>query len=164
MREFAHSLVINAPSAAVLDAFFDSESLGVWWQVSRSVCIPRPLGSYAVEWPPTEWRDEHLGRLGGAFHATVMEFKPGQEFFLADAYWLPPDGDPLGPMALEATCSLQGDMTAACASCVPWEKLSRKTSTPASMRSRIASSLLVAGPMVATMFVARTRGSLQYRW
>jgi len=111
VREFAHSLVINAPPAAVLDAFFDSESLAVWWQVSRSVCIPRPLGSYAVEWPPTEWRDEHLGRLGGAFHATVMEFTPGEEFFLADAYWLPPDGDPLGPMALEATCSLQGDGT-----------------------------------------------------
>jgi hypothetical protein len=37
----------------------------------------------------------------------VMEFKPGREFFLADTYWLPPDGDPIGPMALEATCSLQ---------------------------------------------------------
>ena len=111
MREFAHSLVIQAPPAAVLDAFFDAEALAVWWQVTRSVCIPRPLGSYAVEWPPTEWRDEKLGRLGGAFHATVMEFKPGQEFFLADAYWLPPDGEPLGPMALEATCSLQGDGT-----------------------------------------------------
>ena len=111
MREFAHSLVINAPPAPVLDAFFDADALAVWWQVSRSVCIPRPLGSYAVEWQPTEWRDELLGRLGGAFHATVIEFKPGQEFFLADAYWLPPDGKPLGPMALEATCTLQGNMT-----------------------------------------------------
>ena len=111
MREFAHSLVINAPPAAVLDAFFDADALAAWWQVSRSVCIPRPLGGYAVEWTPTEWRDEMLGRLGGAFHATVMEFKPGEEFFLADAYWLPPDGEPIGPMALEATCSLQDDRT-----------------------------------------------------
>ena len=39
------------------------------------------------------------------FTRTVMEFKPGREFFLADAYWLPPDGDPIGPMALEVTCS-----------------------------------------------------------
>lgn len=60
-----------------------------------------------MEWMPTDWRDEILGRLGGALHATVMEFKPGREFFLADTYWLPPDGDPVGPMALEATCSLQ---------------------------------------------------------
>ena len=108
MREFAHSLVVNAPPAAVLDAFFDPEALGVWWQVTRSVCIPRSLGSYAVEWAPTEWRDELLGRLGGAFHATVIEFTPGRQFFLADAYWMPPDGDPIGPMALEATCSLHG--------------------------------------------------------
>ena len=50
MREFAHSLVINAPPAAVLDAFFDSDVLKVWGQVSRSGCIPRALGSYAVEW------------------------------------------------------------------------------------------------------------------
>ena len=64
-----------------------------------------------MEWAPTERRDEMLGRLGGAFHATVMEFKPGLEFFLADAYWLPPDGEPIGPMALEATCTLQGDGT-----------------------------------------------------
>ena len=88
----------------MLDAFFDAEALATWWQATRSVCMPRPLGSYAVEWEPTEWRDEMLGRLGGALHGTVMEFKPGREFFLADTYWLPPDGDPIGPMALEATC------------------------------------------------------------
>ena len=72
---------------------------------STPCACPRPLGSYAVEWEPTEWRDEVLGRLGGTFHGTVMEFKPGREFFLADMYWLPPDGDPIGPMALEVTCS-----------------------------------------------------------
>ena len=103
--------MINAPPAAVLDAFFDADSLTIWWQVTRSVCIPRPLGGYAVEWEPTEWRDDLLGRLGGALHGTVLEFKPGREFFLADAYWVPPDGDALGPMALEAKCSLAGSRT-----------------------------------------------------
>ena len=84
MREFTHSLVIKAPPAAVLDAFFDAEAMAIWWQVSRAVCTPRPLGSYAVEWEPTDWRDEILGRLGGAFHGTVMEFRPGREFFVAE--------------------------------------------------------------------------------
>ena len=105
MREFTHSLTIHAPPAAVLDAFFDAEALGAWWEVSRAVCIPRPLGSYAVEWRTTDWRDEVLGPLGGTVHGTVMEFVPGREFFLADAYWLPPEGDPIGPMAFEATCN-----------------------------------------------------------
>ena len=109
--EFAHSLVINAPPAAVLDAFFDDEALAVWWQVTRSLCVPRPFGSYAVEWPTTEWRDDKLGRLGGVLHATVIDFKPGREFLLAEAYWLPPDGPPIGPMALEAVCTTQGDGT-----------------------------------------------------
>jgi uncharacterized protein YndB with AHSA1/START domain len=110
-REFAHSLVINAPPAAVLDAFFDPDALVAWWHVTRSLCVPRPLGSYAVEWHTTEWKDDLLGRLGGALHATVIDFKPGREFLLADAYWLPPDGPPIGPMALEATCSTQGEGT-----------------------------------------------------
>ena len=105
--EFTANIVIAASPASIIDAFFDPNALAVWWQATRSVCIPKPLGSYAVEWAPTEWRDDVLGRLGGALHATVMEFKPGREFFLADTYWLPPDGDPIGPKALEATCSLQ---------------------------------------------------------
>ena len=103
MREFDHSLAIDAPPARCLDAFFDSDALAAWWHVTRSLCQPRPLGSYAVEWAPTEWQDDVLGRLGGAFRGTVIDFKPGREFFVADAYWLPPDGEPIGPMALEVT-------------------------------------------------------------
>jgi uncharacterized protein YndB with AHSA1/START domain len=105
LLEFTTDLVIVAPPTKVLEAFFDSKALAAWWRAKQSVCVPRPLGSYAIEWEPTEWRDEILGRLGGALHATVMEFKPGREFFLADTYWLPPDGDPIGPMALEVTCN-----------------------------------------------------------
>jgi uncharacterized protein YndB with AHSA1/START domain len=105
MREFTHTLTIDAAPAAVLDAFFDQEALAVWLRATRSLCVPRPLGSYALEWKPTEWHDEVLGRLGGSFRGTVMEFERGREFFIADAYWLPPDGDPIGPMALEAACT-----------------------------------------------------------
>ena len=111
MREFVHALLIDAPPAAVLDAFFDPTALGAWWEVSRSVCVPRPFGSYAVEWEPTPWRDEVLGRLGGAFHGTVVEFTPGQEFFVGDLFWHPPDGDPIGPMLLEARCKPSGHAT-----------------------------------------------------
>jgi len=34
-----------------------------------------------------------------------MQFDPRRGFFVADVYWLPPDGDPIGPMALEVTCT-----------------------------------------------------------
>ena len=111
MREFAHTLAVNAPPAAVLQAFFDPDALAAWWRARRSLCVPRPLGSYAVEWEPTEWHDELLGRLGGAFRGTVIEFADDREFFVADAYWLPPDGDPIGPMALQASCTRDGDRT-----------------------------------------------------
>jgi glutathione S-transferase len=105
MPEIDTSLTIVAPREKVLEAFFDPAALATWWQVARSVCMPRPLGTYVVEWEPTEWHDDVLGRLGGALHGTVMEYKPGRELFLADTYWTPPDGAPLGPMALEVTCS-----------------------------------------------------------
>ena len=109
MREFDHSLAIEATPVRVLDAFFNADDLAAWWHVSRSLCHPRPFGSYAVEWPPTDSKDELLGRLGGAFRGIVMEFKPGREFFVADAYWLPPDGEPIGPMAFEASCTTLGE-------------------------------------------------------
>src|SRR6478672_1951234 len=96
--------VIAAPAGRVLKAFFDADALGAWWQVSRSVTTPRPLGPYAIEWTPTEFRDEILGRLGGVFRGTVMEWRAGDGFFVADAMWLPPDGEPIGPMALRVAC------------------------------------------------------------
>lgn len=96
-------LVVNAPASLVLKAFFDADALGAWWQVSHSVTTPRVLGPYAIEWAPTEFRDDVLGRLGGVFRGTVMQFDPGRGFFVADAFWLPPDGDPIGPMALTVT-------------------------------------------------------------
>ena len=72
---------------------------------SVSSPTPRTLGAYAIEWAPTDFRDHILGRLGGTFRGTVMQFDPGRGFFVADAYWIPPDGDPIGPMALEVTCT-----------------------------------------------------------
>jgi len=90
-------------------AFFDADALMAWWQVSRSVTTPRPLGPYAIEWAPTDFRDEVLGRLGGVFRGIVMQCEPGRGFFVADAFWLPPDGDPIGPMALEVTLKPEGD-------------------------------------------------------
>ena len=39
MREFTHSLTIEAPPAAVLDAFFDPDALAAWWRAKRSLCV-----------------------------------------------------------------------------------------------------------------------------
>jgi uncharacterized protein YndB with AHSA1/START domain len=99
------AVTINAPPMVVLRAFFDASALATWWVVIRSVTTPRVLGAYAVEWPATEYHDEILGRLGGVFRGTVMQYEAGRGFFVADAYWLPPDGDPIGPMALEVSCT-----------------------------------------------------------
>lgn len=101
---FDHALRIGAPATRILAAFFDPAALSAWWQVARSVTVARPLGVYAVEWSPTPFRDELLGRLGGVFYGTVVDFRPAREFFVGDAYWLPPDGDALGPMGLEVRC------------------------------------------------------------
>ncbi|MEP7304583.1 MAG: SRPBCC domain-containing protein [Acidobacteriota bacterium] len=103
------TVLIAAPADVVLKAFFDPAALGAWWQVVRSVTTPRALGPYAIEWRPTDFRDEILGRLGGVFRGTVMLFQPGEGFFVADGFWLPPDGDPIGPMAMEVTCTPVGE-------------------------------------------------------
>jgi len=102
------SIVIAAPPGRVLGAFFDADAIGAWWQAARSVTIPRTLGPYAVEWPSTDFQDDVLGRLGGVFRGTVVHCQ-SSGFFIADAFWLPPDGDPIGPMAMEVTCDTADD-------------------------------------------------------
>jgi uncharacterized protein YndB with AHSA1/START domain len=109
--ELVETVTVAAPPARVLTAFVDPRDLAAWWQVARSVTVPRPLGTYAVEWASTDYHDEVLGPLGGAFHGTVMDFQPGRELFVADAFWNPPEGDPLGPMALEVRCAPDGTTT-----------------------------------------------------
>jgi uncharacterized protein YndB with AHSA1/START domain len=99
---------IDCPPARVMSAFFDPPALSVWWRAVRSVTTPRPLGVYAIEWAPSSERDDLLGRLGGVFHGTVMEYLPARELFVADAWWLPPDEEPIGPMSLEVSCMLDG--------------------------------------------------------
>ena len=96
---------IRAMPRVVIEAFFDGPALSVWWPVSRSVTTPRPMGPYAIEWI-TETRDDVLGRFGGVLRGTVMQFEPTRGFFVADVFWLPPNGTPIGPMALEVSCRL----------------------------------------------------------
>lgn len=101
---------IAAPPERILEAFFDAGSIAEWWHATRSVTTPRPLGPYAIEWMPTRVRDDLLGRLGGVFRGIVIQASAEEGFFVADVFWLPPDGDPIGPMALDvAFASMQGD-------------------------------------------------------
>jgi hypothetical protein len=86
-------------------AFFDAGALGVWWQATCSITLPRSLGPYVIEWETTDPPDDVLGRLGGVLRGTVMQMDAAHGFFLADVYWLPPDGPPIGPMALEVSCT-----------------------------------------------------------
>jgi len=99
---------IDAPPGLVMKAFFDVQALQAWWQVRHAVVSPRMLGPYAIEWPATDFSDELLGRLGGVFRGTVMQADPTDGFFVADAYWLPPDGEPIGPMALHVVITPAG--------------------------------------------------------
>jgi uncharacterized protein YndB with AHSA1/START domain len=107
--DITRSQLIAAPPARVLAAFFDLADLAGWWQVTRAVNVPRPLGMYAIEWESTDFSDDVLGRLGGTFHGTIVDYRPNAAFFVAEAYWQPPDGDPIGPMALEVHCRPHGN-------------------------------------------------------
>jgi uncharacterized protein YndB with AHSA1/START domain len=104
-ERFEQYLVIGAPPAAVFKCFFTPDALRAWWQAVRSVTTPVAFGVYAIEWPTTPYRDDLLGPLGGVFHGTMVEIRPGQSFLVANAFWIPPEGDALGPMALEVTCA-----------------------------------------------------------
>lgn len=106
---FAVSIVVEAPAARAMQAFFSHTDLAYWWEVERSVAVPRPSGPYAVTWPASDSRDTVLGQLGGTMHGTVMDYTPDRALFIADVWWQPPVGEPLGPMAIEITCQPEAD-------------------------------------------------------
>ena len=99
---------IGAPPQRILRAFFEPQALSAWWQAAHAITTPRVLGPYVVSWETTEFHDEVLGRLGGVLRGTVMQFQADRGFFVADVFWLPPDGDPIGPMAFEVVCTPDG--------------------------------------------------------
>ena len=110
--DIKHTQLIQAPPARVMAAFFDSSDLAGWWQVVRAVIVARPLGMYAIEWESTPFKDDVLGHLGGTFHGTMIDYREDAAFFLAEAYWQPPQGEPIGPMALEVLCRPHADGSA----------------------------------------------------
>ena len=59
-----------------MQAFFTDADLKSWWGVTRAFTVARPLGMYAIEWESTDFKDEVLGRLGGAFHGTIIDYRP----------------------------------------------------------------------------------------
>jgi uncharacterized protein YndB with AHSA1/START domain len=101
---FEQSLLILAPPETVYRSFFAPDALRAWWQAIRSVTTPVPFGVYAIEWATTPYRDDLLGPLGGVFHGTVVDIRPNHQFLVADCWWVPPEGNALGPMALQVTC------------------------------------------------------------
>jgi uncharacterized protein YndB with AHSA1/START domain len=98
-------ITINATPDRVLESFFDPHAIASWWQAERSVTVNRPLGVYAVQWAPAPVVDDVLGALGGTFYGIVMDYRENEGFFVAEAYWLPPTGEPLGPMAFDVALS-----------------------------------------------------------
>lgn len=99
---------IAAPAPVVFDCFFSPNALRAWWQAARAIVTPVPFGVYAIEWSPTVHQDDVLGTLGGVFHGTVVEARRGHGFLVADAYWIPPRGAPLGPMVLQVQLKTDG--------------------------------------------------------
>lgn len=100
------SVEVNATPRAVLEAFFDPDRLRRWTGAIRSVTIPRLLGPYVLERAPFDPRDDLFGRQGGVLRGIVLQFEPTRGFFVADVFWLPPDTNPVGPTALDVSCTL----------------------------------------------------------
>jgi uncharacterized protein YndB with AHSA1/START domain len=99
------SLDIAAPVPLAFAAFFDDAALASWLQTSRSIAVPQILGPYVLEWRSSAGRrdrEEGAGE-GGIFRATVVDVEPNDHLFLADAFWLPEEGGPLGPLAVQVT-------------------------------------------------------------
>jgi uncharacterized protein YndB with AHSA1/START domain len=102
------TLTIAAPPGRVFAAFFDAKALQAWWQVDQAIVAPRIFAPFTITWATTPHRDPVLGPLGGIFHGLVVDLQPPVEAFLGECYWLPPEGEAIGPMAFTIRCGVEG--------------------------------------------------------
>ena len=72
-RQIDISIVIAAPPAGCCARSSTPTRSAPGGRRPRSITTPRVLGPYVIEWRPTEFRDEVLGRLGGVLRGTVMQ-------------------------------------------------------------------------------------------
>jgi pyruvate kinase len=111
VKEFTHSLTIDAPPAVVLDAFFNHDALADVVEGDALAVRAASTRCYAVEWDAPSgvmmswagWVVRSKGRSSSS--------RPDGNSSLLTPTWLPPDGEPIGPMAFEATCSLVSGRT-----------------------------------------------------
>jgi uncharacterized protein YndB with AHSA1/START domain len=75
--ELERTIRIRSTPERVLTAFSRPRALAVWWDFSNAVTVARPLAPYAVQWPPSHFTDDVLGRLGGTLHGTVLDYREG---------------------------------------------------------------------------------------
>ena len=112
-RETTHAIerriAIGTTPAKAVGAFFDAADLASWWHAARSITLAAPLGPFVAQWAPADVSDDVLGRLGGTLSGTVMDYQPAASFFVANLYWHPPDGEPIGPMALALDARPDGE-------------------------------------------------------
>ncbi len=101
--------LIPAPPARVMQAFFADADLKSWWRVTRAFTVARPLGMYAIEWESTDFKDEVLGRLGGSFHGTIIDYRPDAAFFLAEVVLAAPRWRADWPDGAQVHCRPHGN-------------------------------------------------------
>ena len=89
LLDVTRTQLIQAPPARVMQAFFADADLKGWWQVTRAFAVARPLGMYAIEWESTDFKDEILGRLGGSFHGTIIDYRPNAALFSSRVRMVP---------------------------------------------------------------------------
>ena len=73
---FEYSLLIRSTPGRIIAAFFDPRQLTIGGRRRDRLPLASPMGVFAVEWIPTGEIDEVLGRVGGVFHGTVIEYRP----------------------------------------------------------------------------------------
>ena len=105
---FDQELTIDVAPTRAMGAFFDPHALvalvaghSVGDDASRAGRLRDRMGA-------VRRRGRGARPAGGRLSRTIVEYIAGTQLFVADAWWLPPDGDPLGPMGLQVSCAAEG--------------------------------------------------------
>lgn len=92
MRHVEATILIQAPTDRVLDAFLELSMLQDWWGVERALVEKREGGVYTLAWQTSEAGFHYVST------GIIERYVPGRELHIGHLVYLNPERPLLGPM------------------------------------------------------------------
>jgi uncharacterized protein YndB with AHSA1/START domain len=94
MEKIEVTISVKTNPQDVISAFIDPQKLSKWWQVEKTLIVPKTGGVYTLAWGVSEKGIRYVST------GIIKTYLPDHELMVENFVYLNPDKPFLGPMSL----------------------------------------------------------------